>query len=147
LVHWFLLFFFSHGAIAIGSFCSSHMGLLLLVPFVLLLTWNATLESGEVYYLGLGLGVIMVIDRIECDGKSWWMVNSECTQNGMGSLNNCGLNMKLDCESCIISLVVWNISIKRVKRYHDSLGEIMEQEFLMHGNDLTSLVYLHCRCL
>jgi hypothetical protein len=23
---------------------------------------NATLESGEVYYLGLGLGVIMVVD-------------------------------------------------------------------------------------
>jgi len=30
LVHWFLLFFFSHGAIGIGSSCSSsHLGLLL----------------------------------------------------------------------------------------------------------------------
>jgi hypothetical protein len=30
------------------------------------------------------------------------MVNSECMQNGMGSLNNCVLNMKLGCESCIL---------------------------------------------
>lgn len=108
---------------------------------------NATLESGEVYYLGLGLGVIMVIDM----DWVWWqeLVNGQFGMyaNGMGSLNNFGLNMKLGCESCIISLVVWNISIKWVKMDHDSLGEIMEQEFLMHGNDLTSLVYLHCRCL
>jgi hypothetical protein len=97
--------------------------------------------------LGLGLGVIMVIDMDWVWWQSWWMVNSECMQNGMGSLNHCGLNMKLGCQSCIISLVDWNISIKRVTRDYDSLGEIMEQEFLMHGNCLISLVYLHCRCL
>lgn len=73
---------------------------------------NATLESGEVYYLGLGLGVKMVIDM----DWVWWqeLVNG---QFGMYAKWN-GVTQQLCVEHEVglwklhTSLVDWNISIK-----------------------------------
>jgi hypothetical protein len=54
LVHWFLLFFFSHGPAAIASsHSSSHLGLLLLPPLILLLTWGCySSPLASVLFLG-----------------------------------------------------------------------------------------------
>ncbi len=61
LVHWFLLFFFSHGATIMGFSCSSsHMGLMVLAYLILLFNGANIIGSCCYFHMGLLLWVPLV---------------------------------------------------------------------------------------